>query len=147
MEKPKFHQYSFLGETRTDYSLPLVGSISIDRDFPGSDANFYPNHEVFGTCPKGEYPLYGKFCIARDPKTGRPTHAYCEHVIAHVPGTSYDGNEGFVHPIFLYPFDVAKYVCDEGREMRGAIARITLNEPFGIEGNTVVGYDLAWLER
>lgn len=147
MEKPKFRQYSFLGETRTDYSLPLVGSISIDRDFPGSDANFYPNHEVFGTCFKGEYPIYGKFEIVRDQNTGKPTHAYCQHLIAHVPGESYDGKEEFLHPVFMYPFDVAKYVCEDGCEMRGAIARITLNEPFMVEGKSVVGYDLAWLGR
>lgn len=145
--KPEFLTYSFLGETKPDHSLPRIGTLYVSDDYHGSDCNFYPNHEVFGICSKGEYPLYAKFDFVRDERTNRIVGARSKSVFASVPGTSYDGKVGFHHPFNVYDYEVGEYL-GEGKTHRGVTFRMSLDEPFHLgtekyEG--ILGYDLGWL--
>lgn len=147
MEFAKYHS-PVHPDPQYDRSRPRIGTLVVVHDFDGSDCNFYPNHEVFGRCTKGEYPLYGEFEFRRDERTYRPIGvAYMKDAYAHIPGTSYDGKVGFHHPFHIYGYEVGEYLGD-GKETRNTIFRIVLDAPFSFDGGKrdVVGYDMQWLE-
>jgi len=147
--EPEFKTYSFLGETKQDRALPRVGTIHIEGPFPGSDGNFYPNHEVFGICEGGSYPLFAKFNVERDERTRKVLSVRSHNVWARIPGTSYDGKEDFVHTFYLYDYEVGDYL-GEGKTLHGVRMRIELDEPFSFDPDKeyegIKGYDPAWLD-
>lgn len=126
---------------------PKIGSITFETDFDGSDCNFYPNHEVFGKCKGGTYPLYGKFNIERDYNTNKVTFIWDNAAFASIPGTSYDGKEKFTFPFHIYTFDIIEYL-GKGKQSRGTRIRIQLDPLFRLseDGKRLLGYDKAWLE-
>ena len=144
--------YDFVsGKEKENRSIPRVGTLHVSGDFDGSDNNFYPNHEVFGRCKGGSYPLYATYCWEQDYDNPRVIkHILNDSIFADIPGTSYDGGSSFNHPFRIYGYEVGEYLS-EGKEMRGVRFRIELDEPFHFDPNDefkgIQGYDRAWLER
>lgn len=146
MEFAKLRQTCSLFPEADDKTRPRIGKVVVSDDFHGSDGNFYPNHEVFGVCRKGEYPLYGQFEFRRDETHSRPIEPlYMHSAIAHIPGVSYDGKTRFEYPFHIYGYEVGEYLG--GRKLKDVSFSIVLDEPFRFdEGEKgVVGYDMAWM--
>ena len=147
----RFHEYYDPASRRDkeDRSTPVIGILIIDEPFHASDENFYPNHEVFGVCEAGRYPLYGQFEFLRDERTYAPIRPlYLNHAFASIPGTSDDGKVGFHNPFCIYGYEVSEYL-GEGKVRFGVRHRIVLNEPFRLDEQgfgSVVGYDMNWLK-
>ena len=147
----RFHEYydPVSRRDKQDPTTPVIGTLIIDEPFHASDANFYPNHEVFGVCEAGEYPLYGHFEFLRDDATSEIIKPlYLDHAYASIPGTSDDGKIGFHNPFHIYGYEVSKYLGD-GMMRHGVRHRIVLNEPFRLDEQgfgSVVGYDMDWLK-
>ena len=147
----RFHEYydPVSRRDKESRSTPVIGVLIVDGPFHASDANFYPNHEVFGVCEAGEYPLYGHFEFLRDSKTGDIVDSYLDYAFASIPGTSDDGKIGFHNPFHIYGYEVSKYL-GEGKMRHGVRHRIVLDKPFYIDersyGRSVAGYDMAWLK-
>lgn len=143
--------YDFVsGQQKEDRTMPRVGTLHVSGDFNGSDNNFYPNHEVFGRCKGGSYPLYAKYNVERDREGNYEIRfIHSDTVFTDIPGTSYDGKEGFTHPFRIYGYEVGEYL-GEGKEMRGVRFRIELDEPFHFDPNEkyagLQGFDRDWLD-
>lgn len=148
MEFIKYYDFVSRKETE-DRTMPRVGTLYVSGDFDGSDGNFYPNHEVFGKCKGGTYPLYAKYSVERDWEGTREIrYIHSDRVFASIPGTSYDGKENFTHSFSLYGYEVGEYL-GEGKEAKGVKFRIELDEPFHFDPNDkykgLQGYDRDWL--
>lgn len=148
MEFIKYYDFTS-GKQKEDRTMPRVGTLHISGDFDGSDNNFYPNHEVFGKCKGGSYPLYAKYEVERDYHDPRVVKSILnDSVFANIPGTSYDGKEDFNHPFHIYGYEVGEYL-GEGKEVRGVRFRIELDKPFSFDPNNkykgLKGYDRDWL--
>ena len=139
MEFAKLREVHGFFPEAEDRSRPRIGTLIVSDDFDSSDGNLYPNHEVFGRSPKGEYPLFGQF----DFGAGGP---YLESVRADIPGVEYGGKGTYVYPFHLYGFDVPKFVG--GTTFRKVRFEIALDPPFHLTGDVrrVGGYDPAWRE-
>lgn len=142
--------YDFVSrKQKEDRTMPRVGTLHVSGDFDGSDNNFYPNHEVFGKCKGGSYPLYAKYNVEWDHDDPRVIKSVrSDSVYANIPGTSYDGKSSFNHPFRIYCYEVGEYL-GEGKEMRGVGFRIELDEPFRFDPNEkyagLQGFDRDWL--
>jgi len=141
MEFFKYHDY-LTNKDLEDRAMPRVGTLIIKGDFEGSDCNFYPNHEVFGECKAGSYPLYGKFKIVK----GYYTTVFHDSVFANIPGVNAEG-KSFEYPFRIYGHEVGEYL-GEGKKRRGTTFRIELDEPFHFDPEEpykgLQGYDLTW---
>ena len=138
MEFAKFRKSFDLPE-REDRSRPRIGRLIVSDDFASSDGKFYPDLEVFGTSPKGEYPLFGQFTFG-------PGDPYLESVTARIPGTAYEGGE-YEYVFHIYGFMVPDFLKET--EFRGVRAKIELDPPFYPTDDVrkVGGYDLSWREE
>lgn len=137
------------GKERENRSIPRVGTLHVSGDFDGSDCNFYPNHEVFGRCKGGSYPLYGTYCTERDYDDPRVIkYIRNDSLFARIPGLSDDGKVSFNYPFRIYSFLVGEYL-GEGKEEMGVRFRIELDEPFHFDPNEkyagLKGFDIDWL--
>lgn len=147
----KFHEY-YDPASRRDKEVrttPVIGVLIVDGPFRASDENFYTNHEVFGVCEAGKYPLYGHFEFLQDAKTHAVVESYLDYAFASIPGTSHDGKTAFHNPFRINGYEVPKYL-GEGKMRHGVRHRIVLDKPFYIDersyGSSVAGYDMAWLK-
>ena len=149
MEFIKYHDF-VSGKEKEDRTMPRVGTLHVSGDFDGSDNNFYPNHEVFGRCKGGSYPLYAKYDVERDWEGTREIRfIHNDSVYANIPGTSYNGKEDFNHPFRIYGYEIGEYL-GRGKEARGVTFRIELDEPFRFDPKYkylgIQGFDRAWID-
>ena len=135
------------GKEKEDRTMPRVGTLHVSGDFDGSDNNIYPNHEVFGRCRGGSYPLYAKYTVEWEGVRIQAVHN--DGVFADIPGASNDGKGGFLHPFRIYCYEIGDYLGG-GKEERGVKFRIELDEPFHFDHNEkyvgLQGFDIAWLD-